>query len=181
MTDTLKAINNASESQTKESTIENLVPQLWPSLQTKLDEIPDIAETEKHMRPQSEIMEDLVSQVRGLNGRMRDFDPEMMERGLRFGRSRFRKIHPAMLDDLMMMSNEAPRGGDYGLLMLAGMVRDTMPWMSEVLVEGHRELKSASPKQAKKIAHDLRQALKFMTRSPFAEMMMMDKSKGTTI
>ena len=86
MIETLKAINNASENKTKETTIENLVPQLWSSLQDKLDAIPDIAETEKHMRPQSEIMEDLVSQVRGLNGRMRDFDPEMMEREMRFGR-----------------------------------------------------------------------------------------------
>lgn len=49
-----------------------------------------------------------------------------------------------------------------------------MPWVSEVLVEAQRELKGATPKQARKVVHDLRRALKFMTQSHFAEMMMED-------
>jgi len=178
MIDALKAINNASENKTKENTIENLVPALWSSLQEKLDAIPAIAETEKHMRPQSEIMEDLVSQVRGLNGRMRDFDPEMMEREMRFGKSKSRRFHPRMMEEMMMMSEDSLRSGDYGLLMLAGVLRDSMPWVSEVLVEAHRELKTASPKQASKVVHELRHTLKFMTRSRFADMMTGDSKES---
>lgn len=176
MIDTLKAINNASENKTKENTIENLVPALWSGLQEKLNAIPAIAETEKHMRPQSEIMEDLVSQVRGLNSRMRDFDPELMEREMRFGRSKSRRFHPKMMDEMIMtmMHKEIPGGSEYGLLMIAGILRDSMPWISEVLVETHREIKNSSPKQAREVIHDLRRALKFMTRSHFAEMMMDD-------
>ncbi len=87
--------------------------------------------------------------------------------------SRFRKLHPVMMDEILMMSKEARNGG-YGLLMVAGLFRDTMPWISEILVEAHRELKNASPQQAKSVASDLRRTLKYMTRSHFAEMMMND-------
>lgn len=178
MLDALKAINAASENKTGDGTIEQLVPALWSQLQAKLDAIPAREEAEKHMRPQTEIMEDLVTQVRGLNGRMRDFDPEMMEREIRFGRSKSRRFHPRMMDEMMMMSKESSRSGEYGLLMLAGVLRDTMPWISEVLVEAHRELKNASPKQVSKIAQELRYTLKFMTRSRFAEMMMDDSKQS---
>ncbi|WP_366944711.1 toll/interleukin-1 receptor domain-containing protein [Planktotalea sp.] len=175
MLDALKAINAASDNKTDEATIERLVPALWSDLQAKIDAIPERAEAEKHMRPQTEIMEDLVSQVRGLNTRMRDFDPEIMERGMHQLGSKHRNFHPMMIDEMMMTSKD-PRHGGYGLVMLAGMLRDTMPWISEVLLEAHRELKNASPKQARKVALDLRRTLKFMTRSHFAEIMM-DESK----
>jgi hypothetical protein len=174
MLEALKAINSASDSKTDDNTIERLVPALWSQLQEKLDAIPEKAEAERHMRSQSEIMEDLVSQVRGLNGRMREFDPEVMERELRFKGSRSHRLHPKLIDELLMTMRhkEMPGGGEYSLLMLAGILRDTMPWISEVLVEAHRELKSASPQQARKAFHDLRRTIKFMTRSHFAEMMM---------
>jgi hypothetical protein len=180
MLDALKAINAASDNKTGDATIEQLVPALWSQLRDKLDAIPARAETEKHMRPQTEIMEDLVSQVRGLNGRMRDFDPEMIERGLRHSGSKSRNFHPGMMEEMIFMMSKESRNGTYGLLMIAGLLRESMPWISEVLVEAHRELKNASPKQYKKVAHDLRQTLKFMTRSHFGEMMM-DESKQSHI
>lgn len=170
MLNALKAINAASDSNTDDTIIERLVPTLWPDLKDKLEAIPARADTEKHMRPQTEIMEDLVSQVRGLNSRMKDFDPELMDHDMRFKEPRNRKFHHMMIDE-MMMSNKFHRN-EYGLIILAGLLRDTMPWVSEVLIEAHRELKNASPKQAKRTANDLRSALKFMTRSHFAEMMM---------
>lgn len=112
MLDALKAINAVSENKTDDGTIEQLVPALWPQLQAKLKAIPAREEAEKHMRPQTEIMEDLVTQVRGLNGRMRDFDPEMIEREMRFGRSKSRRLHLIMLDEMMMMLNESSRSGE---------------------------------------------------------------------
>lgn len=78
-----------------------------------------------------------------------------------------------MMFDEIITSKEYRNGG-YGLVMLAGMLRDPMPWISEVLLEAHRELKNASPKQARKVSLDLRRTLKSMTRSHFAEMMMDD-------
>jgi len=175
MLDALKAINAASDNKTGDATIEQLVPALWSQLQEKLDAIPARAETEKHMRPQTEIMEDLVSQVRGLNTRMRDFDPEMSERDKHPFDSKYRKFHPVMVDEIIMMSKEHRNGG-HGLVILAGMLRGSMPWVSELLLETHRELKTASPIQARQVTRDLRRSLKLLSRGPLSDMMM-DGSK----
>ncbi|MCV6576430.1 MAG: toll/interleukin-1 receptor domain-containing protein [Cohaesibacter sp.] len=179
MLDALKAINAASDNKTDDSTIDQLVPALWAQLQKKLDAIPAKAEFEKHMRPQTEIMEDLVSQVRGLNTRMRTFDSDMMERGMHSSSARLRNFYPMMMDEFLM--SKEIRSGGYGLVVVAGLLRDTMPWISETLVEAHRDLKNASPKQARKVISDLRRTLKFMTRSHFTEMMMDDSPNSHII
>ena len=177
MLNALKAINDVSDAKTDETTIEQLVPALWPQLQEKLDQIPDKVESEKHIRPQTEILEDLVSQVRGLGTRMRDFDPEMMERAVRSRDRRHREFHPMMMEEMVMMSRESQES-DIALLMIAGLVRDTMPWLSEVLVEGYRDLKSATPQEVHDIGHRLMKVVKLSTRGPLAERMM-DDSKGS--
>lgn len=176
MLETLNAINAASaDKKTDDAHIQQLVPALWPKLQEKIDAIPAKAESEKHMRPQTEIMEDLVSQVRGLATRMSAFDPEWAEGKPRTSGSRARSIHPMITEELFMMTAEA-RTGSYGLLIAAGLFRETMPCISEVLVEAHRELKNAPPKQASRVASDLRRTLKLMTRSRYTAMLM-DHSK----
>lgn len=181
MLDALKAINAASDNKTDDATIEKLVPALWSQLQDKLDAIPERAETEKHMRPQTEIMEDLVSQVRGLNSRMRDFDPEMLERGLRRSGSKSRNLHPSMMEEMLFMMSKDSLNSSYGLVMIAGLLRESMPWISEVLVEAHRELKQASPKNIRKIAEDLRHTLKLISRGHIGEMMMNENKQSQSI
>lgn len=181
MLNALKAVNSASDTKTEDATIERLVPALWSQLQEKIDAIPAKADSEKHMRPQTEIMEDLVSQVRGLSTRMRDVDPEMMERGGYPSRSKFRKFHPMMMEEILMAAEE-DRTGSLGLLLLAGALRDTMPWISEVLVEAHRELKNSSHTEvARIVASDLRRTIKVMTRGRFSEMMMDDSKLSHTM
>lgn len=177
MLNTLKAINSVSETKAKEDIIESLVPALWPKLQEKLDKIPDKEEIEKHMRPQTEILEDLVSQVRGLNGRMREFDLETMERGSILPEKRFHKFPPHMYDEIIhhIMDNTEI---DYTLVIIAGLIRDVMPWLAEVLIEAHRELKTASPEQAHDIAHKLQRIINLSTRSKWAERMLM-RNKST--
>lgn len=173
MLDALKAINAASDNKTGDATIEQLVPALWSQLQAKLDAIPAKTETAKHMRPQIEIMEDLVSQVRGLNSRMRDFDPEIMERELRYPSKSLRRFDPMMMEELVMMSREYSRASNYELLLLAGFIRDEMPWMAEVLVEAHRELNSVKhPRQAEKVLDRVMGLVKALTHSPVGERMM---------
>lgn len=175
MLNALKAINDVSDAKTDEATIERLVPALWSQLQEKLDEIPDKEVSDKHMRPQTEILEDLVSQVRGLGARMREFDPDMMERDLEYRERRYREFDPRLLDEMMHMVMDS-READFSLVVLAGFVRDQMPWLAEVLVEAHRELKTASPEEAREIGHQLHQMVMLFTRSKWADRMMM-KSK----
>lgn len=133
-----------------------------------MDNIPDKEELEKHMRPQTEILEDLVSQVRGLGARMRELDPEISDRESRFVSQKYRDFDPRMLDEIMHMMMDS-RDGEMMLLLLAGFVRSQMPWLAEVLVESHRELKCAGPEEAREIGHRLMRIVKQTTRGPFGE------------
>lgn len=177
MLNALKAINDVSETKTDEATIEMLVPALWSQFKEKLDQIPDKQDLEKHMRPQTEILEDLVSQVRGLGSRMREFDPERMEQEFEHRGPRIRRVHPKMIDEMMFTLSE--RGeGDYSLVFLAGLVRDIMPWLAEVLVEANRDLKVAGPETSREIAHRLMHIVKVSTRSEWAERTMRPSKAG---
>lgn len=171
MLNALKAINDVSEVKTDGATIERLVPALWPQLQEKLDEIPDKEVSERHMRPQTEILEDLVSQVRGLGARMRELDPEMMERDIEYRERKYREFDSRMLNEMMHMVMGS-READFSLVVLAGFVRDQMPWLAEVLVEAHRELKTAGPEEAREIGHQLLHMVKLTFRSKWADRMM---------
>ncbi|MFG1394550.1 toll/interleukin-1 receptor domain-containing protein, partial [Xanthobacter agilis] len=111
-----KAINAVAENKAVDTTVEQLVPALWGQLQQKLDAIPDKEISAKHMRPQTEILEELVSQVRGLGARMRDFDPEIMEKEMHYANMRYRGADPRMIDDMMHMMMKL-RGTDVSLLL----------------------------------------------------------------
>ncbi len=169
--DVVKAINAVAEVKASEATINQLVPALWPQLQQKIDEIPDKESSDKHMRPQTEILEELVTQVRGLGSRMREFEPDLIERDFKYPSRGLRDFDPRMIDELMHDMMDA-REGDVSLLILAGLVRETMPWLAEVLVESHRELKNANPEEAQKIGYRLMRVVKHTTRGRFGERMM---------
>jgi hypothetical protein len=76
-----------------------------------------------------------------------------------------------MIHELMSVMIES-RDGDLSLLILAGFLRDAMPWLAEVLVESHRELKIAGPKEAREIAHRLMRIVKQTMRGRFVERLM---------
>ncbi|WP_456303569.1 hypothetical protein, partial [Acetobacter cerevisiae] len=58
------------------------------------------------------------------------------------------------------------------LLMIAGLVRDRMPWLAEILCEAHRDFKSSSPKKAREIGEQLIRLVEYTLRGPFGERML---------
>ena len=168
----LKTVNDISDAKTDEATIEALVPALWPRLQEELERIPDKEDSGKHIRPQREVLEDLVSQVRGLGARMRDPDGGT-EAGHRTRNRRLREFHPLMIEELVMTLEEIQES-DKALLLIAGLVRDMAPWLSEVLVEGYRDLRTATPREMPNIARRLVQVVRLSMRTPMAERMLYD-------
>ena len=76
----VKSINGVADKKADEKIIDRSVPALWPQLEKALGDIPDIAPTEKHKRPAHEILEEIVTDVRGINSRMRNLDPDMSEK-----------------------------------------------------------------------------------------------------
>jgi hypothetical protein len=146
-------------------------------LEGKLNGIPEKGDAEKHMRPQTEILEDLVSQVRGLGSRMRDADAEQenLERSLRYRPGRLGVLDPRILEDLMQTVSSRSHG-DISFLILAGFVRDTMPWLAEAIVEARREFKTSSEEQARLIGRELMHLVEISTHGPLAETIKRSKS-----
>lgn len=178
MLNALKAMNQVSDTKTDEATIERLVPALWPQLREKLDQIPDKNGSGKHMRPQTEILEDLVSQVRGLSTRMREFDADIVEQEIVNHSIKHRDLDPRMLEE-MMRSIEESHLPDFSLLILAGFVRDKMPWLAETFVEAQRELKTASVLEIRQIYNQVHQIVMLSTKSEWAKKMMRRNGRQT--
>ncbi len=172
----VQAINNVAENKTSEEIITRSVPAMWATLESAIEAITDNAPTEKHMRPQHEILEELVTGVRGISSRMRDFDPEYMDKRSRRFKGKYR-FHPRMFDEMADFVSE--RDGDpITLLMISGMLREDLPWMSEILTETYRELKNTNFEQAEKISYRLRRLMKEMLHGPFG-MEMMEGSESS--
>ncbi len=165
----IKSINKVSDNKASDSIVSQLVPTLWPTLLQKISEIPDKVPAGQHKRPQHEILEELVTSVRGLSSRMRNIDPEMMERDPRFFAGKHRDFHPGMIDEMIHMVSDGRDDRGVSLLMLAGLVREQFPWLAEIMVESYRELKHADVEEAERIAHRLRRVTKIMLRGPFGE------------
>ncbi len=160
----VKSINKVSETKTSDQIVDQLVPALWPRLHDALNTIPDTEPSERHMRPHHEILEELVTGVRGINSRMRDLEPELLGRDRPPSRRAMRRFHPRMLDELTMIVREEG-GGPIQLLLLAGLFREDMPWLSEVLTEAYREIRDGSPESAERTLTRVRRILKHMTHS----------------
>lgn len=167
----IRAVNKVAEKPASAEIVDQLVPTLWPRLQETLAKIPAIAPTEKHKRATHEILEELVTGVRGLGSRMREFDSEMFEKE-RFMRRRRMRFHPGMMEDFAFMADESDDNPTM-LLMLAGIVRDDLPWLAEILVESYREIKGASPAEMERVTGRLVRVVKNMTRHPMMREWMM--------
>lgn len=155
----VKAINKVSENKTADQIVDQLVPALWPRLQEALQSIPDTESHGKHMRPQHEILEELVTGVRGINSRIRDIEPDPIERDRMYSRRKYKRIHPRMLEEMLMFSGE-DEDTPLQLLILAGFYREDFPWIAEVLTETYREVRDGDVDTAEKTLHRLRRLIK---------------------
>lgn len=160
----VKAINGVAETKADEGIITRTVPALWPQLESSLGDIPEIAPTEKHKRPAHEILEEIVTDVRGINSRIRHFDPEMFERDFSQNR-RKRRLHPRLIEEFAFMTSEfddAPTS----LLLLAGFLRDDYPWLAELLTESYREIRAGGLDEIEIVFGRLRRVLKNLMHHP---------------
>jgi TIR domain len=166
----VRAINRIAESKTSEDIVTRLVPKLWPSLRDDLNKIPAPPHTEKTKRPQHEILEELVTGVRGLNSRMRDFDSELNDRG-RIAKRRRMRFHPAMFEEFSGMVGETDES-PVTLILMAGYLREDFPWLAELLTESYREIRDRGPKAADRVLSRLHRSIQAMSHGPFMREMM---------
>lgn len=169
----VQAINSIAETKASEDIIAKAVPAMWPALQNAIDAISDKEPTETHKRQQHEIMEELVTGVRGISSRMRAFDPEMLERNLIYPRKNYEFDFLVELEGLF----QDPNGDPIMILVISGLVRAEYPWLSEILTESYRELKHASRIEAEMISHRLHRVMKEMLHGQVDKSLMRQGSK----
>lgn len=162
----IKAINNVAEKSASQEIVDQLVPTLWPQLQETLSKIPEIAPTEKHKRPSHEILEELVTGVRGLSSKMRDMELETPEKERFMGRRRNR-FDPIILEQFaFLIEVEGGDGSPTMLLIMAGMLREDFPWLAEILTEAYRRINGASTSEAEQIISRLFRMVDLMISHP---------------
>lgn len=176
----IQAIEKVSDNKNREELIRRRFNGLWPDFENMIGEIPDRAPTEKHMRPQTEILEELVTGVRGLDSRLHDFSMEFSEKDPRGYRRKLRRFHPKMFFEIthMISGNE---DDPIALLMLGGFLRDDLPWLAELFVETYRDIKASGQEDAEKAIHRLQRVMKMMRKGPHLEEFMMESSKEAQI
>lgn len=163
----IRAINKVAEKPASQKIVDQLVPNLWPTLSETLAKIPEKAPTEKHKRQTHEVLEELVTGVRGLSARMREPDFEGPERD-RFLRRKRVRFHPHIFEEFAFISREhdVQNNGSLGLLVIAGFVRDEFPWLAELLNETYREIRDGTGEESMQAISRLRHFVKHLLRSP---------------
>jgi len=165
----IQSIQKAAEHPIPEARAKQLFEALWSEFEKKLEAIPDDAPTERHMRPQHEILEELVASVRSLDSRIREGeDIGSMKRRSR----RMRGMHPMMFREFHHVVGERP-DDPIMILILASMFRDDLPWLYEIGADAYRAIKSRHP-DASSALQRFRRAAKNLMRGPFIEEFGMD-------
>lgn len=167
----VKSINRVAENKADEKIIDRAVPALWPELNTALSKIPEIPPTEKHKRSVPDILEEIVTDMRGMNSRMRYFD--QFDKSSLMHRRRKRRWHPHMIEELSLMT-DTPSAS---LLILAGLLREDAPWLSEILIESYRQLQLNSTKDKSVILHNLKRTIKELCFGPIAHEILYDSKE----
>lgn len=172
LAEVIHSINQSAPEPIPEDRARQLFSALWPELEKQLDNIPEEAPTEKHMRPAHEILEELVTSVRGLDARFRDVENVVSHEGPRSRKRRLRHFHPGMFEEMAEMVSD--EGNDpVSLLMFGGLFRDDFPWLYEILVEVYREVRDGDAKGAQKAIERLRRVTRAMGHHPFMDEIMM--------
>jgi hypothetical protein len=180
LAEVIHSVNQAADQPVPEDRARQLFSALWPELEKQLDSVPEEAPSEKHMRPQHEILEELVTGVRGLDVRFRDLEGVVSESGLRSRRRRLRHMHPMMFEEMAHMVSE--EGDDpISLLMFGGLLKDDYPWLYEVLIEAYREVRDGDAKAAQRAIERLRRVTKALARGPFVEEFLGPSKEGHMI
>lgn len=164
------SVNRLSEHAVPETRMAQLFEMAWPTLEAKFSAIPTGAPTARHKRPNHEILEELVAGVRNLELRFR----EALDDGPR-SRRRRSMLHPMMMDE-MVHGLRLDRRDPMRFLLLASMLRDSLPWIYELGVDAYRASVDGDKERESDAVSRFFQAIRLLRRGPFLEEFGLDKS-----
>ena len=110
----------------------------------------------------AKILEEMKVMVRDLPARIESRVSESTP-----ARRKRRRLHPMMFERMMMGPGEDSE--PIGLLIMAGLVRDDVPWLYELAVETYRTVKHGTLRDAESLLKALEQSEKMLMRGPHME------------
>jgi hypothetical protein len=162
LSEMLNSINRFSGQPIPDTRLKQLFDALWPELEKKVGEIPKDPKHSKPNRPQQEILEELVSSVRGLDGRFRDISDDMP----RFRRRR--RMHPMMIEEMMHILG-LERRDPMRFLLLGSFLKEDFPWLYELALDAYHETKRGKSLKAKEAQHRFANGFMALRRGPMLE------------
>jgi hypothetical protein len=112
----------------------------------------------------AKFLEEMKGMVRELPSRISE---RMGEGGDPVRRRRLRRFHPMMFEEIMHMGVEP--GDPIGILLLASLVRDDLPWFYEIALEAYHAIRVGDAAAAERELHRIEQMSEMMVHGPFSE------------
>lgn len=122
-----------------------------------VDEMTDDASVAKLLEEVKVVIRDLPQQM---DGRLAE------DTG---SRRRIRRMHPRMLEELAFMPYDDSGGDPVWLLVLAGLIRDDVPWLYDVTLEVYRTVRSGSLRDLQRLAQAIDHLERSSIRGPWFE------------
>jgi hypothetical protein len=110
-------------------------------------------------KDQEGLLGEIQSELRALPSRLDDYLGVSRLPGMRRGR-----FHPMMLREMLHMGPQS--SGGFGVLILASLFRDSMPWLYEMGVEVFRLSKQGTSTELREAVQDFRNAVEVSFHSP---------------
>lgn len=165
-----ESLNKAAPSAISQETLGTLFDALWPNLEEKIASVPASTSPQKKIRPQSEVLEELVAGVRSVEMRVRD----AIEDGPDFRSRRRRRYHPEMMMEMRHRFLENP-GDPLQLLIVAGFIREDFPWFYEIAAEAYKAVRSGDSLESTAAVRRLRHVTNMLVHGPYLDMLGADK------
>lgn len=131
--DIVRSINRFSEGKISDVLLNRQLEALWGAFEKQLVALPKAPTQAKQNRPQHEILEELVSGIRGLETRFHETQKDSPRI-----RRRKNRLHPMMLRDFLYSSEFGPRD-PIRYLFFSSLIKDDLPWIYELGVDAYRE------------------------------------------
>jgi hypothetical protein len=161
LSEIVASINQNAPQPVQEARVKQLFDALWPDLEKRIGGIPKQTTPTKHARSQPEVLEELVTGVRALDARVRD----ILEDSGRLSSRRRRKFHPFMIEE-MLHRFARKRNDPLGILIIASLVREEVPWLYEIGLQAYRDAQSGNRKAAQSSLRRFKEATKMLLRGP---------------
>lgn len=165
----VSSINKIATSPIEESHLQKLFQLAIPEIEKNIEAIPRNHAPAKSIRPQGDILEELVSNVRSVELRLREaIDPEISSRRKR------KRIFPSMFMEIFHSIQENS-SDPIQILLVSSLIRDDIPWIYELAQEMYRASRNGIRQDYVLCARRLLRAVEVLINGPFEEIIPPDR------